>query len=134
VEEWSGTRDDVVLVGSHDGFRRPGRHVRCRRRITLSQATGAVEIVDSVTGTGRCKLESFVHLAPGCEVVTTGDGTVRVHAPATTVWIEFTGADAVTVSDGEVSDCYGVREPAPVITATASVELPHVLSYRILPS
>ena len=41
VEEWRETADEVVLSGSHDGFRRPGAPVRCRRRITLRAKIGS---------------------------------------------------------------------------------------------
>ena len=134
VERWDDRGDPIVLVGEHDGYRRELRSVVCRRTITMSRATGAVEVADDVRGTpGPRTLESFVHLAPGTRVERESAAELIATLGPLRVRIGFEGADVVELADGWVSSAYGVREPAPVIRAVAATELPARLRYRILP-
>jgi hypothetical protein len=133
VEAWVESEDKAVLVGSHDGYRRSGSDVTCRRRIELDKATAAVEVVDDVEGQGRRRVESLVHLAPGVSADLVGDAELEVIASGRRLTIGFSGADAVSVECGWVSEQYGVREQAPLVRAVAEGDLPVRLSYRISP-
>jgi uncharacterized heparinase superfamily protein len=134
VEEWSERFDGATLVGWHDGFRRAGGSIRCRRRIALAGDSGIVEIADEVLGAGTHRAESLVHLAAGCRATRVGRSTVRVDDVGHVVTIEFFGATDVEVEAGAVSSQYGVREPADVVCASTSAELPLTIGYRITPA
>ena len=134
VEEWRNDAGEIVLVGSHDGFRRDGSTVRCRRRIVVERATGVIEIVDKATGRGRHACQSLLHLAPGWTATGDGRSAVVVTGPAAPRRIEFAGAAAIEIEPGWVSSAYGVRERAPRIRASTSAELPITISYRIVPA
>jgi hypothetical protein len=132
VDEWSEGDERIVLGGRHDGFRRPGAHVSCRRRITLERATGTVDVLDEVDAAGRHTLESLVHLAPGCTAAHASRSELLVRVRGNLMLrIRFWGADTGAVEPGFVSAHYGDREPALVIRASAVVTLPARLRYRI---
>jgi uncharacterized heparinase superfamily protein len=134
VDTWKTTADTTVLAGWHDGYRRGDELVLCRRQITLDGAGNAVEVLDKVTGSGKRRIESLLHLAPGCEVLAVGDAEVEVHAAGRCLRVTFTGAEAVSIGEDWVSEHYGVRESAPVLRAVVEAELPVSLSYRITPA
>jgi uncharacterized heparinase superfamily protein len=133
IEGWDEASEHVSLTGSHDGFRRAGDEVRCRRQITLDRQTGVVEIADEAEGHGRHLVESLVHLAPGLEASTSGSDGVSVRSSKREYLIGFTGHTSLAVESGWVSSEYGVREPAAVVRASVTTELPAVLSYKIIP-
>jgi hypothetical protein len=75
-----------------------------------------------------------VHLAAGCRASKVGPSAVRVDDVGHVVTIEFFGATDVEVEAGAVSSQYGVREPADVVCASTSAELPLTIGYRITPA
>lgn len=134
VEGWRESRDAIVLIGWHDGYGRRGSPLACRRTIKLLKETSVVEILDEMTGNGRRRIESFLHLAPGSTVDRVSAKTVRVKCSERQLGVEFMGADEVNLDDGWISQQYGVRERAPVIRAVAEAELPMRLGYRMVPA
>jgi hypothetical protein len=134
VECWEEARDFVVLAGWHDGYRRDGAALTCRRTITLDRGIGRVDVLDEVEGASMRTLESFMHLAAGADVTPLDERTVRVTAGGCTVTVAFEGADAVHVETGWVSEQFGVRVAAPVLRAVAARVPPARLSYRVEPT
>ncbi|MDQ3935768.1 MAG: heparinase II/III family protein, partial [Actinomycetota bacterium] len=100
VERWEPDRP--LLVASHDGYERLDPPATHRRTVELSG--GVLSVADEVTGGGERSVEVFVHLAPGTDPQR----------------VAFEGADSVEVTEGWVSDRYGVRERAPVVVARRS--------------
>jgi len=133
VDTWETTANATVLAGWHDGYRRGDASVVCRRKMTLDKLTSTVEVMDTVTGEGTRRIESRLHLAPGCEASFVGDTDVELCLDGRRLRVTFTGADAVTVEEDWVSEEYGVRVPALVVTAMTEAELPVSLSYEIVP-
>jgi hypothetical protein len=131
VEDWE---DGRRLVAGHDGFARQGAGGWYRREIVLDHGSGAVDVVDTVEGTGsEHQLESLVHLAPGTAVEPAGDGAVTALKDGRRVSIRFNGADSVEIDRGWVSAAFGTREEAPVLRASVRARLPARLAYRIEP-
>jgi uncharacterized heparinase superfamily protein len=133
VEEWRQTADEIVVSGSHDGFRRPGAPVRCRRRITLQRKSGVIEIIDELEGSGSHLVESMIHLSPATEAEAIEDQAVVVRFDRGVMRFEFSGAVSLIVDQGWVSPEYGVRQRAPLIIARADSQLPVRIGYRIVP-
>jgi hypothetical protein len=106
--------------------------MRCRRRITLDRAAGAIQVSDEAHGAGRHAVVSLLHLAPGCEVTADGATRVLVRVPTMMLRVEFSGAEAVGIEPGFVSSQYGVRAAAPVVRASINSELPIRIGYRIV--
>jgi hypothetical protein len=132
VDEWHQTADEIVLSGSHDGFRRPGTALRSRRKITLQRKSGVIEVVDEVEGRGSHLVESVIRLSPGTEAEAIKDETVVVRFDRGIVRFDFDGAASLAIDQGWVSPRYGVRERAPVIIARANPQLPAWIRYRIV--
>src|SRR5206468_10664578 len=63
-----------VLTASHSGYMRLPQPVRHRRTICFRKDPFAWLVLDVLEGEGRHRVESFLHLAAGAELV---------HAPAT---------------------------------------------------
>jgi hypothetical protein len=134
VEEWREDEREVVLCGSHDGYRQSGAAVRCRRRIALKRVDGEVEVTDEVEGHGRHSLESLLHLSPDCEASESGPRCVTVRSPGGNIRVAFADGVSVDLVADWVSSEYGDREQARVIRASRSAELPVSISYRIIPA
>lgn len=134
VESYEQSEHAIRLAGWHDGFRRDGDEIVCHRKISLDKVTSLVEVVDEVRGAGRRRVESLIHLAPGCVAEAIGATEMMIHASERRLMIMFSGADAVTIEEDWVSDKYGSRVRAPVLRAVVSAELPVRLGYRVQPT
>jgi len=122
---WAGEKT-IEIVASHDGYGRlPGRPVH-RRTWTIEPDQVVVD--DEVTGSGRHRVVSSVHLAPGSEASTTGESSVvagPVHLGfdgpvGTIVKVVDPGADP----DGWASTGFGDRRPAPTVRVIVDGDLP----------
>lgn len=133
VEAWHQDDETILLRGWHDGYRRQDSSLVCRRTIRVDRASHAVEIIDEVDGEGKRCVESLVHLAVGCTAVQKAARTVHAQAGERNLAITFSGECELSIDDGWVSSQYGVRERARVIRASAELDLPAQLSYRIVP-
>lgn len=87
-EVWSGFRvarrarafdvryDDVMLAGSHDGYRRlPGKPIHYRRWTTVQNG---VDIVDELAGSGPHLVEVFFHIHPDWRPHLKGDAACEL--------------------------------------------------------
>ena len=133
VESWVEEPARVCLAGSHDGYRRLAEPVTHRRMLELDRATGALTVSDALEGRGSHRAESFLHLAPGTEVERLDATRLRLRNGGSTAEVDFDGAGEVEVGEGWVSDRFGRRERAPVVTARLDTELPATFGYSLTP-
>jgi hypothetical protein len=125
----SPARSELVAV-ARDYLRLPSP-VMVRRMFVLERdGRGALSIEDELLGAGTHTVTSHLHTAPGTKVRLRGR-VAELRLRSARVRISFGGCDGVRLTESEVSDRYGVRERAPLLTAVAEVELPHRLGYRI---
>ena len=133
IHEWSETGEAVRLVVSHSGYERLASPVVVRRTFVLQRASGTLVVNDELLGTGRHVVESYLHLAPGSAATTTQSG-VHVQREGWAVHVETVGERApIDIGSGWVSDRYGAREQAPLLTQQRSGELPMVLNWTFEP-
>jgi Heparinase II/III-like protein len=104
-------RDGNALAGE---VRSPIYDAIHRRTVRMRAEDWVVE--DHVRG-GRHRFDLRWHLPPG-EARVLADGTVLGHGVA----LRIEGARSVSIEPGWISPRYGVREPAPVVSAVAHGE------------
>jgi hypothetical protein len=68
--------------------------------------------------------------APGAKVRLSGQ-IAEIELESVSIRISFDGFEQLLLLDGEVSDRYGVRNRAPVLTAGVAKRLPARVGYRI---
>jgi hypothetical protein len=138
VERWLQGVTFTLLAGSHSGYGRledPVRHRRFVLHVTGGDGgrRGFWLVRDVAEGKGLHQLEILWHLAPDLMATKEGDGfliqprgprtagldTMRLHLlPASTSnWTH-------DLAFAEVSPAYGVKEQAPFVWSSASVNLP----------
>ena len=99
------------------------------RGFELDHATGELRVADLLRGSGDVAASCRVHLAPDTRPVAVSEHAFSLCDGA--VELEFSGEGIeVAIEPGEISPSYGVREPAPVIVATVSGELPLRFGHR----
>jgi uncharacterized heparinase superfamily protein len=128
VEKWEQTTENVRLVASHDGYRRLEPAVTHRRQLMLDRINDTVEVIDELNGgTGDQNAKTYLHFLPDVTIIPSADYT----------WIaEREGAgclERVLLTAGSVSNCFGVRETAPVLVGLVCGRLPLRFGYRLEP-
>ena len=118
VHRFEESNDAVRLVASHDGYRRLDPPVVHRRTFELVGSRLVVE--DVLTGPGDQRAALRIHLAPNVVVERTASGRFRLSVGSRSSSLRVAGADQIDVEDGWVSDCFGVRERAPVVVVRTS--------------
>ena len=130
VELWEELEEVVRLRASHDGYRRLAVPVVHRRTFELVRQPASLVVRDELLGSGASDAESFVHLAPESTVTKLAAGVFRLKRGDVSVSLAFAGVDYVSVTEGWVSDRFGVREAAPVLVAHVSGVLPLAFGYE----
>jgi hypothetical protein len=133
VELWEELPDQIRLVARHDGYRRLEPSVMHRRTFSLERASSHLEVKDELLGHGTQEAESFVHLAPGTHVTRNGERRFELACEGKVIALTWWGASQVDLSEGWVSDRFGVRERGPVLIARAAGDLPLNFGYRFTP-
>jgi len=134
VEVFEAGSELTRLVAVHDGFRRLEPPVTHRRRFTLGRLRGALEIVDELLGRGDQQAESFLHLAPGIRVERVGDDGFVLSSSEYELTLTSWGTSQVIVTEGWVSDQFGIRERAAVLVATVRGQMPLSFGWNFSPS
>lgn len=120
------------FAGSHDGFRRlRGRPVHMR---TIEyEADGIWTVVDTFSGKGNHRLESFIHLHPDLNVRCVGS-IISLTLPSNRVVaeIEVLNASEIALEKGWYCPEFGTRLENTVIALSSSGPLPQSLGYRIV--
>ncbi len=124
--EWDAGR--LRFAGEHDGYERlPGRPVH-RREVVME--TGRWTVRDSVTGAGRHRVESFLHLHPavGCKQLT--DREFRLTAPGGVVLrLKFGPEGKLTLASGYYCPRFGERLACGALVLEHTAALPVEFTY-----
>jgi len=120
------------FAGSHDGYGRlPGQPVHAR---TIEYETGGVwTVVDTFSGKGDHRVETFVHLHPDLEARRVGS-TISLALPSGNVVsnVEVLGPSEIALEKGWYCPEFGTRHENIVIRLSLSGPLPLSLGYRIV--
>jgi len=124
LEEWQDAAHSLRLVVSHDGYRRLDPPVVHRRTFELEHSTDRLSIGDELLGSGRQEATALLHLATGVAVHRLDDDRYTLRSGDEEILLVFSDAITIEVSEGWVSDRYGKRARAPMISASVAGELP----------
>jgi hypothetical protein len=122
--EFTDAADTFVYVGRHTGYERLPEPVTHEREFKLTKATGALAIVDRLTGQGRHTLAWHFHLAPGIEISAGAAGRYVLSAGARRWTFQAPAGLEATIADAWYSPSFGVREPCRAIDFTIAAGVP----------
>src|SRR6266699_3091816 len=132
-----------VVRGKHYGYRRLGV---THTRVIIRTPESAWLVVDSLTGKGRHRVESFVHFHPAVTLVPCaegGDDGGGVRSMRARWNVEFgdyryffmtLGEGEFTLTESWYAPEFGLRQSRPVILWTWSGDLPTTMLYAFVPS
>ena len=139
-------RDGLLYFsGTHDGFARLALDLRLNHRRRVFCIPGRFWLVcDEILGSGQWDVESFIHFHPEARLTATCRGrpafvasrsdTASVEVvPAGVRGLDVTGGVETPAPQGWYAARHGERRPAPVISLAASVRLPFVFGYALVP-
>lgn len=132
VELFDVDSELIRFVASHDGFRRLEPPVVHRRQFSLQRSRNDLEIVDELLGEGEQQAESFLHLACGVQVERTNDEFV-LSSGEYALRLTWRGASSVSVTEGWVSEQFGLRQRAAVLVAQLHGPLPLRFTWQFSP-
>jgi uncharacterized heparinase superfamily protein len=134
LEEWDDTGHSLRLVVSHDGYRRLDPPVVHRRTFELDRSTDRLSVADELLGSGRQEAMALLHLASGVTVDRLDDDSYTLRMGNEEIALVFSGDITIEVSEAWVSDRYGQRTRAPLISASVSGELPLRFDFAFAPA
>ena len=113
----------------HDAYRRlgvpaVGRWIGCR-------SGGPWLCVDWAEGTGSHTLCARLHVHPGVVAEKVADDEVRLEVDGVVLALRYLTAGQIAIAENWYCPQFGRREPAPLITWTASVKLPAVCGWSL---
>jgi uncharacterized heparinase superfamily protein len=101
----------VEYVGRHHGYERLTQPVTHERALRLDKASGALAIVDRLTGAGDHDLRWHFHLAPGVSAGMVDERTVRLSAGGGRWMLRYPAGLQAAVVPAAYSPSYGVAMP-----------------------
>jgi len=111
---WQQARESSLRpmeTGCHHGYERLADAVTHERRLRLDKRSGALEIVDRLSGSGDHELRWRFHLAPGVDAEPFDERTCRLSAAGRRWTLQYPpGLDMVIVAAAD-SPSYGVTRP-----------------------
>jgi uncharacterized heparinase superfamily protein len=134
LEEWQDTVDSLRLVVSHDGYRRLEPPVVHRRTFELDRSIDRLSVADELLGSGAQEATALLHLAPGVTVDRVDADRYTLRSGNEEVTLAFSGPLSIEVSEGWVSDRYGSRTRASLISASVAGELPLRFGFAFAPA
>jgi len=114
---FSDAADVAEYVGRHHGYERLADPVTHERTLRLSKRSGALDIVDRLSGRGTHDLLWHFHLAPGV-AVEPGEHGMRLTAPGLEARLRFDSALHSAIEPAWYSPSYGVRLACAAINLT----------------
>jgi uncharacterized heparinase superfamily protein len=122
------------LRGEHFGYQHLGV---IHRRTIFHVPEGAWVIVDSLSGKGQRRLESFIHFHPAVQVEhragVNADARWFVHIENRSYHLLVLSAGELKLKQSWYAPEFGVRQPQPVIHWTIEQRLPAVMAYAFIP-
>ncbi len=109
------TADETVYRGRHTGYHRLTAPATHDREFRLSKGTGALTILDRVSGSGSHHLAWHFHIAPGVAVAAAIGGGFTLAAAGRQWHLSAPGRVTASVSDAWYSPSFGVRVPCRAI-------------------
>ncbi len=123
--------DRLVFSGAHDGYRRLPQRATHRRTIDIDLA-GCWAVQDTVEGSGDAQVVSWLHLAPGTEVVAVASHELELRRRGRVVaLLRCDSACSIEQAESYVAQWFGRREPAPLVMLRRAGRLPLALAYSI---
>ncbi len=139
-------RDGLVYFsGTHDGFAHLALDLRLNHRRRVFGVPGRFWLVcDEILGSGQWDVESFIHFHPDVRLLATCRGrpafvatrsdTAAVEVvPAGVRGLDLSGGVDTPVPQGWYAARHGERRAAPVMSLAATVRLPFVFGYALVP-
>src|SRR5438876_1110291 len=142
---WVARDGLLYFSGTHDGFARLALDLRLSHRRRVFCLPGRFWLVcDELLGSGQWDVASFIHFPPEVRLVAACHGHPAFVAsrseaaaveivPAGVGEIRMTGGVETPAPQGWYAARHGERRPAPVISLAASVRLPFVFGYALVP-
>jgi len=142
---WVARDGLLYFSGTHDGFARLALDLRLSHRRRVFCLPGRFWLVcDELLGSGQWDVESFIHFHPevrlmaACHghpafVASRSDAAAVEIVPAGVGEIRMTGGVETPAPQGWYAARHGERRPAPVVSLAASVRLPFVFGYALVP-
>jgi len=116
------------------GISTPNGLVTVRRYVAFDD-DGGVQVLDSILGRGSHEIRSRLHFAQDVSVKEVGADYVLTVRRDRGVRVDVQcGAGRLEIGDAWISDRYGVREKAPVLTIIWDGALPAELGYSLRPT
>jgi len=117
------TAECVRYAGRHHGFEHLEHKVTHERELTLHKASGAVEIVDRLTGAGTHRLRWHFHLAPGVEAREADAATVMLTVGSRALRLGIPAGARVSIAAAMYSPSYGVAVPCRAVDVELTCEI-----------
>jgi hypothetical protein len=108
------------ISAGHHGYQRLADPVVHARTVRFDAQTAALSCIDALTCRGPHRVERFLHFAPGVELKIEASGA-RVSDGGAAWDIRWDADTTARVEEGWVSESYGVREPAKILTLTDEI-------------
>jgi hypothetical protein len=115
--------DHLVYRGRHHGYARLSQPLVHERVFTLSRTGGLLTVVDVLSGEGTHRIRWHFHFAPGVEVSTAPDGSVRARGGAVALTMTVPAGLQPTVRAAWYSPSYGVRVPCSCVDFDAETRI-----------
>jgi len=136
--EWRTEEGRALFQARHDGYRRLAVPV-IHRRIVVWEKAFFWLVIDELTGEGRTKAASHIHLHPDIVPVSEDGANWCLSGLPFPLWIHSFGATESFVPRGQVSpfiqgwysEDFGIRVPNSVVTLFKEAPLPFVFGYAI---
>ena len=122
--------DSFEYVGRHHGYERLPQPVLHERTFRLSKSSGALVIVDRLSGTGEHDVAWHFHLAPGVEAEHAGETTVTLACRGQRLRMSIPAGLRASIESSEYSPSYGVTVPCAALNLTSRVTLDGSRSYE----
>ena len=115
--------DLVEYVGRHHGYERLAAPVTHERALRLRRPSGALEIVDRVTGRGEHDLCWHFHLSPGVGAERLDSTSLSLAAHGRRWTMRFPAGLHLSIAPAEYSPSYGVSVPCLALDLSARTRI-----------
>ncbi len=126
---FTATGTTVEYRGRHTGYTRLADPVTHERAFRLNRATGALDITDRLTGSGRHQLSWHFHFAPGV-TATAASGRCDLAVAGRVIEMRYPASLQPVASAAWYSPSYGARVPCQSLDLTAAADIGHASEWQ----